>query len=311
MISVILPVFNGEKYLADAIESILCQSFAEFELLVIDDGSIDNTKNIVFTYRDSRVKYYYHSNRGLSLSLNHGIELAKYELIARMDADDISLPDRLKIQYEFLVANPGIDIVGGQIMSINQYGEKTGVRQAPTGKHKVKHFIEFGCPVFHPTYLVKKYVYSNLGGYRNLMSGQDYDFLMRASESGYSIDNVPEIVLKYREHDSGISQSGMVRQPIMKLNIIKMHRLRIKGQYAKEAELFETITSGIISPGKILSLLFRIRSHILNKRKQKLAIKKFLLTGLYLLVSFSHPQLAKMTYYEIKTYGLQRGYACS
>src|SRR5215212_8979259 len=102
-ISVILPVYNGEKFLGQAIESILGQSFPDFELIIVNDGSGDNSENIILSYTDKRVVYLKNQeNSGLVSSLNRGVSVAKGKYIARMDADDISLPDRFKLQKDFL-----------------------------------------------------------------------------------------------------------------------------------------------------------------------------------------------------------------
>ena len=109
-ISVIMPVYNGEKFLREAIDSILTQSFKDFELIIINDGSKDNSKLIIDSFDDERIIYVEQENKGLATALNHGISYSKGEFIARMDADDISMPYRLMKQYLFFRSHPQISV---------------------------------------------------------------------------------------------------------------------------------------------------------------------------------------------------------
>ena len=112
LVSVVLPVYNGAKYLRDAIDSMLAQSYANFELIIIDDGSTDDSINIISAFNDPRIRLYSQENQGLAATLNRGITLAKGAYIARQDQDDVSLPNRLSKQAAFLETNPDYGMVG-------------------------------------------------------------------------------------------------------------------------------------------------------------------------------------------------------
>ena len=111
MVSVILPVYNGEKYIKEAIDSVLTQTFDKFELIIINDGSTDSTKDIVLGYKDTRIKYFYQTNKGEAASRNEGIRNSKFDLVTFIDADDIYEPNKLMKQYKILNENLDIDVV--------------------------------------------------------------------------------------------------------------------------------------------------------------------------------------------------------
>ena len=126
LISVVMPVYNGEKYLKDAIDSILNQTHTDFEFIIVNDGSTDNTANIIDSYVDSRIIHVRQENRGLPKALNVGASISKGEYIARMDADDISLPNRLKSQYLFFKSNSDISVLAGSFSYIDEKGKYLG-----------------------------------------------------------------------------------------------------------------------------------------------------------------------------------------
>lgn len=131
-VTVLLPVYNGEKYIAQAIESILNQSFRNFELRIIDDGSKDSSVKIVQSYSDPRIRIVKNpQNLGLVQTLNRGITLIKSEYLARMDADDIALPDRLEKQLLFMQARPEVGLLGGAIQLVDENGDKHGKITVP------------------------------------------------------------------------------------------------------------------------------------------------------------------------------------
>lgn len=207
MISVLMPVYNGEKYLAEAIDSILNQSFGNFELLILlEYGSNEESKKIIASYNDNRIRVIENSERlGLPLSLNKGIELAKGEYIARMDTDDVSLIDRFKIQYEFLENHPEISICGSSI-KINGKGRQMSVFESAEA---IKFGAYFECPFYHPTVMWRKddLVRENLY-YKNLPQSEDYDLWVRVICS-LQTANINKVLLNYRVHSSNKSVLGI------------------------------------------------------------------------------------------------------
>ncbi|HGF9542707.1 TPA: glycosyltransferase family 2 protein, partial [Acinetobacter baumannii] len=132
LVSVVLPAYNAELYLKEAIDSVLSQTFTDFELIILNDGSIDRTEEIILSYNDSRIVYVKNEkNLGLIGTLNKGINLAKGKYIARMDADDICLPERFKKQVDFLEKNNEIDLIGTNAIKINNNGDRIGVINMP------------------------------------------------------------------------------------------------------------------------------------------------------------------------------------
>lgn len=196
-VTVLMPVYNGEKYLRESIDSILNQTFGDFEFLIINDGSNDNSAGIVRSYNDKRINFVENEqNRGLSFSLNKGIDLSNSEYIARMDADDISLPSRLEKQIAFLNKNPNVGICGtwGQF-----FGESSLIAKTPKSHNKIKGHLFSNCSMLHPTVvfrnnLFKKY---NLKYRTDFKIAQDYELWTRAS-SLINFSNITEVLLMYR-----------------------------------------------------------------------------------------------------------------
>lgn len=207
MISVLMPVYNGEKYLAEAIDSILNQSFRNFELLILlEYGSNEESKRIIAGYTDDRIKVIENTERlGLPLSLNKGIDFASGKYIARMDTDDVSLVDRFKIQYEFLEAHPEISLCGSSIR-INGKGRKMPVFESAEA---IKFGTYFECPFYHPTIMWRKddLRKENLY-YRNLPQSEDYDLWTRVIPS-LQVFNINKVLLNYRVHSSNKSALGI------------------------------------------------------------------------------------------------------
>jgi glycosyltransferase involved in cell wall biosynthesis len=215
-ISVLMSVYNEEEnILRQAIDSILNQQFIDFEfVIIIDNPSRTDLVEVIrnYTCKDSRVFFHINDqNMGLVKSLNRGIDYCKADVVARMDADDISLPNRLEEQYE-LLTNENLDIVGADTNIMDGDLETTEIVEYP---HTItacrKRLKLFPCCA-HPTWMVRKAVYTTLQGYRNIKYCEDFDFLIRASLAGYKISNVPKVLLKYRIRDTGISKANYFPQ---------------------------------------------------------------------------------------------------
>ncbi len=196
-ITVLMPVYNCEKYLKEAIDSILCQTFKDFEFLIINDGSTDSTADIVQSYKDSRINFVENEqNIGLAASLNRGIDLAKCEYIARMDADDISRPERLEKQFAFMEKNSDIDICGtwakffGALNFVAKYAETRD-------KIVTNSFIT--SPVAHPSIIFRKNSFNrhNLRYNPEFKVTQDYELWVKAVKY-LKFANIQEVLLDYR-----------------------------------------------------------------------------------------------------------------
>lgn len=205
LVSVLLPVYNGAAYLAEAIESVLTQTFRDFELLVIDDGSSDESLAIAQSYADARIKVITKtSHQGLIDSLNQGLELAKGKYIARMDADDISLPTRFEKQVRFMDKHPKVGVCGTDI----QYIGKTTTFCYPKSHGEILSAIFFNQAIFcHPSVFIRNEVLQKhqLKYPTKYIHSEDYALWLELSEC-CQLANLPEVLLLYREHAAQVSQ---------------------------------------------------------------------------------------------------------
>lgn len=209
-ISVILPVHNGEKYVYEAVQSILNQSFKDFELLVINDASTDNTLSIIESFSDSRLKLI-NIDKQTSLAdvLNIGISQSICKYIARMDADDISEPSRLLLQYEFMEQNPDVVVSGGNITLIDAKGVIIGNRKYKLKDSDLRKNIFIFSPFAHPATIIRKEALLKVNGYtKGLSKVEDIDLWFRISKEGM-FANINEYILKYRVLNTSQSLSNV------------------------------------------------------------------------------------------------------
>lgn len=201
-VSVVMSVLNGERFLCESVESILAQSFREFEFIIIDDGSTDRTASILDTYQrsDPRVRIHHQENRGLVESLNFGCGLARGKYIARMDADDVATTDRLTRQVAFMEEHPHIGLLGGAVEIVDVTGRYILTSRNPTEAGEIRFALLTGCPFWHPTVVIRQEVFAAVGGYRKVVvDAEDYDLWLRISER-WGPANLELVVLKYRLH---------------------------------------------------------------------------------------------------------------
>lgn len=211
LISVILPVFNGEKYIDEAVRSVLAQTFTNFELIAINDGSTDSTLEILgrLQSEDERIIVVNRANKGLVETLNEGIAVAKGVWLARMDADDISVSHRFERQLQWL-QETGADICGSWIKYFGTSDRR--ILQHPQSDEAIKVEMLFGSPFAHSTVLMKTKLVAKLGYDPAWNSCEDYDLWERAARAGWKMTNVPEVLLFYRQHESQISSIASARQ---------------------------------------------------------------------------------------------------
>jgi|GEM_PF-1853747 len=208
-VSVVLPVRNGQTYIKAAVKSILNQSFTDFELIVADDGSTDQTPQLVsaFAAADRKVRFVSNPRKGLVATLELARSIARGEFIARMDADDISLPTRLLAQVEFINKNPSVVAVGGQIQIIDTFGCYIRAGYYPISPAECKAYLDRGSPLCHPSVLMRASAVEEAGGYRREFEGaEDYDLWFRLVKLG-NLANLEDVVLKYRHHPESVTSS--------------------------------------------------------------------------------------------------------
>lgn len=211
LVSVIMPVFNAQKYVASAIRSILNQKYKNFELIIIDDHSIDGSLQILNKFKDHRIRVIKNKqNVGVTKSLNKGFKLANGEFIARMDADDISLPTRLERQITFIQRHPDVGVIGTNIEIINESG-KLLLNKKTNFQENVYSALAFSNPILHPTVFMRKNIIKKYGGYDETLNGaEDYDLWLRLSRYT-KVVNLPEVLLHYRLHIQGVSYKDIER----------------------------------------------------------------------------------------------------
>ncbi len=171
-VTVLMPVYNAERFLKEAIDSILQQTFTNLELLIINDGSTDSTLNILQQYNDSRIRVITNdTNKGISYSLNLGIEESKTSLIARMDADDISYPERIEKQYAYMQNNPDCALLNTWAREITEEGKTVRIERFKSDFYYYN--MTFECWTYHPTIMYRKEAVIAVGGYGRQHS-EDY-----------------------------------------------------------------------------------------------------------------------------------------
>ncbi len=201
-ISVIMPAYNSEQFIAEAIDSILKQTFQDFEFIIINDGSTDNTVNIIKSFNDDRIVFINNSeNNGIAIALNQGLKIAKGQYIARMDSDDIALPNRFEKQVSYMDKHPDVGVLGTQF---EFFGEENRI----TANTEELNVLElFGsCNIGHPTVMIRKELFDkfNLRYNDEYKYCEDYELWSRMLKVT-KIVNLPDVLLRYRWHKNNVS----------------------------------------------------------------------------------------------------------
>lgn len=201
-----MPVYNARAFLNEAIDSILNQTFSDFEFLIIDDGSTDDSMAIVESYLDPRIRFLPNeANRGIVYSLNRGLEAASGKYIARMDADDVSLPDRLALQSHFLDEHPEVALVGSNTILINATGDELEREYYPTSMREIRRAIFIHNPFAHGSVMIRGEAIRQVGRYdHRFLHNEDYDLWLRIARK-HQLANLKEHLLKRRIHNSNIT----------------------------------------------------------------------------------------------------------
>jgi glycosyltransferase involved in cell wall biosynthesis len=210
-VSVVMSVYNGGQYLKTAMDSVLKQSYKEIDFIIIDDGSSDNSLQILenFARADPRIRLISRENRGLTQSLNEGIGLAQGSFIARMDSDDVSQPQRIQRQLEFLQTQPDYVIVGSEVLQIDCDGDPLSIRDHHREHEAIDRqcLLGDGAAMTHPAVMIRKSALDKIGGYDpSFVTAQDLDLYLRLCEVGRAY-NLPDIFLHWRQHPLSINRT--------------------------------------------------------------------------------------------------------
>ncbi|KAA3663049.1 MAG: glycosyltransferase [Calditrichaeota bacterium] len=240
-LSVLLPVFNAASTIQSAVNSILEQTFPNFELIIIDDGSKDGTSEILHTFADSRINIIRQEHTGIVAALNHGLSIARGKFIARMDADDISLPQRFEKQVKLLETDVqltavgcGVDIFPPENIAggMRYYVDWLNSMHTPEDIRK-NMFVEM--PLLHPTLMLRVNRIRVIGGYRCGDFPEDYDLLLRLFAAGGKFASTPDILFRWREHDDKLSRQAPTYRPEafreLKLQFVRKLLLEKNGKF--------------------------------------------------------------------------------
>ena len=280
LVSVIMSVYNGEKYLVQAIDSILNQTYQNFEFIIIDDCSTDNSSHILQEYakKDSRIKIIKKEKnigiKGFIENLNLGISIAEGKYIARMDQDDVSLPERFQKQVDFLENNPEITLVGAQLNLINEQNKITGEAIAALQHRDIVKRITSQIQLFHPVIMFRKD--QNIQYREKFLYCEDYDLYLNLITQGKKLANINEKLLHYRILESSISRKGdnFVKK-LMVEKALYFYKLRKEnGQ-----DLYETFNNEEVLEinnfefkNKIEELFFALETAIKLNKKEKIVL---------------------------------------
>jgi glycosyltransferase involved in cell wall biosynthesis len=244
LVTVLMPVYNAGPYLKDSIHSILHQSYKNIEFLIVNDGSTDKSAQVISSFTDKRIRVISnYGNKGLVFSLNQGLKEAKGEYIARMDADDIALRERLRKQINFLIAHPEISICGASIEAFDEEEENEVYFYPQTHEECVVHLL-FNTCFAHPTVIFRKSEIEkyNIQYKAEFFPAEDFE-LWSANGDKLKYANLPEVLYKYRVHDVQTSLARLESQNKIKLGIqLNSIRKLIPGLTESEAYLFGKIT---------------------------------------------------------------------
>jgi glycosyltransferase involved in cell wall biosynthesis len=203
LVSVVIPVFNGERFLREAVESVLAQQYSSLEIIVVDDGSTDGTANVARSLPET-VRYLYQTNQGPAAARNRGIEQAQGSLIAFADADDLWPADKLELQLPYLIKEPAVDIVLGRIQQVLL--------------SEAQEIAEPAFSVNLGSAIIRKSVFERVGLFDETMRySEDVDWFMRARESGAAIVTIDAVTLLYRQHEENMTRGKSTSE----LNVLK------------------------------------------------------------------------------------------
>ncbi|MDZ7587408.1 MAG: glycosyltransferase family 2 protein [Patescibacteria group bacterium] len=224
-ITVLMPVHNGERYLRKAIYSVLNQSFKDFEFLIINDVSTDNSKKIILSYDDKRIRYIENKkNLGLTKSLNNGLKITKGEYIARQDADDVSAPERLEKQLRFLDTYPDYAVVGSFTKIIDEKSKVICQLERPIYFPEIKRALMIDNCITHGSVMIRKKCLLKIGFYDEEMKrSQDYELWLRLSEK-YKLATLSEYLYSWRRHKENIEAKFLSEQKMY----VKLAKVKAK-----------------------------------------------------------------------------------
>jgi len=287
--SIVMAVYNGKKYLKDAIDSVLQQSFTNYEFIIVDDCSTDSTPSIISLYNDNRIRYIRNKeNLGQTPSLNIALKISKGKYIARIDGDDIYIQDKLKIQYYFMEKNPDVAVCGTAGERIDENGNQSGFRLYPQDPKDIYFRIFYQSPINHVSVIMRRSVVIDNGGYdEKYPYCADFALWSKLIKNNYKIVNLPNLLVQYRVFEDSlgainkVGPSGNEAVNIIHSNISEKLNIKISRKECWNIIYMLWPTSGIDLPDILnaYNILKRI-SQIVYKKQVPVRILLFLNTHL-------------------------------
>jgi glycosyltransferase involved in cell wall biosynthesis len=274
IVSVVMSVYNARAHVREAVESILRQTYDDFELVVIDDGSTDGSGELVSKFTDERIRLVRQSNCGLAAALNHGIMLARGRYIARMDADDVSDLDRLLRQVDLLNVRPDVAIVGTSFEVIDERGNHLETFWALPHDEDIRRQLLVRNPFGHGTVMIRKEALLAVGGYR-LVAIEDYDLWIRVLRE-YRGANVPDVLYHWRVNPSGMSHGSAAARKIPLHDLVRSIDPEVAGRLPtyraarrrlREYEVLDRAVAGKIGQQYVADL-YAVGIHSFRRHKQ-------------------------------------------
>jgi len=233
-ITVFMAAYNAADYIATSIESVLKQTYPHFELLVVDDGSTDNTVEIIRSFNDPRIRLIQNDgNKGIPFTRNVALTEAKGEFMAVLDSDDIAFRNRLEVQLQHFLNRPQLAVLGGYAYVIDRMGQRTGQKMTPFfGSDKLHAGLLFYNSFVHSTVMMRMSAFRDIGGYPNHLVAQDYALFSRIALN-YEVDNIPEYLGEYRIHGNNIStrKKDLVTQQLRAILRYQLDKLLPKADH--------------------------------------------------------------------------------
>jgi glycosyltransferase involved in cell wall biosynthesis len=231
-----MPVYNAEAYIAESIQSVFNQTLVDFELIIVDDGSTDNTVSAIRSFSDPRIVLLRNEHDFIG-SLNDGIKQANGKYIARMDADDIMLPNRLQVQYDFMEQNQSIDVCGTWAES---FGDGAGLMQTPIEHRQIVTTMLRYCPMIHPSVIMRRSVlkYLRKPYKRDYPAAEDYKLWTDLAGKGAQFANIPQVLLRYRQSSNQVTKRQNREMSLSSLKIRLKYAEQIMKQIAEKEKGF-------------------------------------------------------------------------
>lgn len=250
-ITVLMPMYNAEAFVEEAVRSIQAQSFTDWILLAMDDGSSDGTLQRVADLGrdDGRIQVLALQHAGYVAALQHGLAQTSSPFVARMDADDISLPQRFARQVEYLETHPDVAAVGGQYQPFFDNGDDLPLPMLPTTPAAIRSYAETRSPLAHPAVMFRREAVAAIGGYRRVLQpAEDYDLWLRLLDR-FELANLDDVVLRYRVHTRQVSQAQLSRQILASAAARELSRRRRAGEIDDLPPDFEPTTAALTAWG--------------------------------------------------------------